>query len=537
MNPETLLPGGPATALAARLDELEHTRSADVESRLLRARAIEAEARVRGDREAEMRARLVTADMLQRTGASDEGASLAMEVNAWAAAEGTPSLLARSHLVLSSVLEDIGDTATGLDHAVRAIDLLPDDAEQRTRGIHLMRLADSLAVNGPAEQSRRRYREAEAIFAALGDVELMRTVLNNLAMLEHESGEVEAALDVIRTLRASGGDDALDAAIADTAARVYLAAGDLDEAEAAIDRGLRLLEERGDVQAATPAELALTRTAALVARGLLDEAEAELDRCRAICEERRLTGMLVETLRVRAELHATAGRFEAAYHAHRAFHAESEALRSRRQEAAARTRQALFETAEAQRSADAFREQARTDPLTELRNRRFVDEEIPRYLQEADARGGRLVVAIVDVDHFKSVNDRFTHPVGDEVLRQVARSLAAVADAAASSSTPSRSSPREERPAGLAARLGGEEFLVVQVVDDPALAYGRLDEMRRALAARRWDGLAPGLRVTVSIGATEARPGDTQLPLLSRADAHLYRAKAAGRDRIVGDDA
>ena len=79
----------------------------------------------------------------------------------------------------------------------------------------------------------------------------------------------------------------------------------------------------------------------------------------------------------------------------------------------------MFETAEAREEAEHFREQARRDPLTGLRNRRYVDEELPALI----AAGGELTVAIVDLDHFKWVNDRLSHDVGDQVLVLVAKLL------------------------------------------------------------------------------------------------------------------
>ena len=396
-------------ALAARLDDLERHRSTDVEERLGLAAALEADAVAAGDTVAVMRARLVTADMLHRVGRSAEAAELAVDVNDWAAAHGPRTLLARSHLVLSSVFESIGDLTSGLDHAVRAIDLLGESAPARERGNYLLRLADALALSGDADrdQARLRYRQAEDVFAALGDDERRLVVLNNLAMLEYEGGDVAAAVEVAGELRLAGAQTALDAATADTVGRVLLAAGRLDDAEAAVREGYRLLAERGSVQAVTPAELALTLAEILLAQGRVDAAQDELDRCLVVCLERDLKAVQVEALRVRAEVLAARGLHEDAFRAHKTFHAEWVALRSSQQEAAARARQALFETAEARRAAQRFWEQARTDPLTEIPNRRFVDEELPRYLGQAALRGHRLVAAIVDADHFKQVNDRF----------------------------------------------------------------------------------------------------------------------------------
>jgi diguanylate cyclase (GGDEF)-like protein len=140
-------------------------------------------------------------------------------------------------------------------------------------------------------------------------------------------------------------------------------------------------------------------------------------------------------------------------------------------------------------------------------------------------RPGALTVAMVDLDHFKRVNDTCSHEVGDDVLRTVGRLLEAAV-------------PAVEPAAGsFAARLGGEEFLLVLVdtADDAAAAL--LEDLRRTVAAHPWAELTGTVPVTTSIGVTStaafARP--TPADLLGLADEHLYRAKDAGRDRVVTD--
>jgi diguanylate cyclase (GGDEF)-like protein len=177
----------------------------------------------------------------------------------------------------------------------------------------------------------------------------------------------------------------------------------------------------------------------------------------------------------------------------------------------------MFETTEARQEAERFREQARRDPLTGLRNRRYVDEQLP-HLIDADAG---LTLAIVDLDHFKRINDMLSHDVGDQVLVLVAKLLETELAAVT--------------PDGFVARMGGEEFLMVLPDVDVPRAAVLLDEIRRTLASFGWDDITSGLPVTVSIGVagltdTEA---STQAGLLSTADRNLYVAKHGGRDRVV----
>ncbi len=511
--------GGAPGVLAARLDELERQRSADVERRLQGARQVEHEARAAGLVVEAKRARLVVADMLLRLGDGAQAAQLAVEVNAWALALGPGSLQSRSHLVLSSVFESIGDTASALDHAVRAFELLDRSASGRDRGTTLLRLADACALVGATEQARSRYGEAEAAYAELDDHDHQLIVLNNLAVLEYESGETEAALRAAQRLSHGCGPDGMHSSYADTIARAHLAVGDLQAAEQMVQLGFELWRAHGDAQAVTPAELALTHVEILLGQGRVDEAAAQLEFCMTVCEERDLRGARVQALDLQASVLAARGDYLGAYQAYRSFHHEFVVVRSHQQEAAARTRQALAETAEARAEARRFWEQARTDPLTELFNRRFVDEELPRRIVEAVRKGERLVAAIVDADHFKRINDTFSHAAGDQVLHWLGKQLAAAAASVH----------------GFAARLGGEEFLLVLTGDSPPDMMARLEALRASVTDQQWPHVDADLRVTVSIGAAVAVAADTQTTLLTRADEHLYRAKQQGRNRVVGD--
>jgi diguanylate cyclase (GGDEF)-like protein len=178
-----------------------------------------------------------------------------------------------------------------------------------------------------------------------------------------------------------------------------------------------------------------------------------------------------------------------------------------------------------ERALNSLRQQATRDPLTGLYNRRHVDEELPRLLHASKNRA--ITVALLDLDHFKRINDTCSHEVGDQVLRMVGELLQAAV-------------PTGDEPAdrgSFAARMGGEEFLLVLAGIDPRAAARRLDALRRAVAEHPWDPLTVGLPVTISVGATHARTGTPANPaeLLSRADALLYRAKRRGRDRVETD--
>jgi diguanylate cyclase (GGDEF)-like protein len=159
---------------------------------------------------------------------------------------------------------------------------------------------------------------------------------------------------------------------------------------------------------------------------------------------------------------------------------------------------------------------ATRDQLTGLFNRRFADETLRRCIEEFDRDRRDFAVALIDLDHFKSINDRHSHEMGDEVLRQVARILAG-----------------ECRDTDMLARYGGEEFLICFPQADAATAAGICEQLRAAVQSADWSALAPDIKVTLSAGIAWMQPGWSPSALLNDADARLYKAKHAGRNRVV----
>jgi len=160
---------------------------------------------------------------------------------------------------------------------------------------------------------------------------------------------------------------------------------------------------------------------------------------------------------------------------------------------------------------------ATRDPLTGAFNRRTLEGELDRAIAWSHRHGSPLGVAALDLDHFKRINDECGHDVGDRVLVEFAALVQAHGRA-------------EDR----LFRVGGEEFLLLLPGVSSDALHAVADALRRALADRLSDGLRP---VTVSIGAAALAAGESRRTWLARADAALYRAKAAGRDRVVLADA
>jgi diguanylate cyclase (GGDEF)-like protein len=156
------------------------------------------------------------------------------------------------------------------------------------------------------------------------------------------------------------------------------------------------------------------------------------------------------------------------------------------------------------------------DPLTGLSNRRFILTQLAGMVSAARRHGRPLAAAIVDIDHFKAINDRFGHHVGDGVLATVTAAL--------------RRRLRAEDQLG---RLGGEEFLVLLPDTDAAAAEAAAEKLRAEVAGAGIRHEGKDLAVTVSVGWA-AWDGDSPEGLLRRADEALYGAKARGRDLTVG---
>jgi diguanylate cyclase (GGDEF)-like protein len=190
---------------------------------------------------------------------------------------------------------------------------------------------------------------------------------------------------------------------------------------------------------------------------------------------------------------------------------------------AERTRELDRANQEKERLIDALGERSRAleresqeDPLTAIANRRAFSRRLAAEIDVARAMGQPLVLAVADLDHFKIVNDRMGHRVGDEVLRRAATLM-----------------QRHCRPVDLVARIGGEEFALILPGIDLTAAAQRCESLRSAVELHSWTAVHPGLRVTLSIGIAQWDGISGADELLHAADTRLYSAKHAGRNRVA----
>jgi diguanylate cyclase (GGDEF)-like protein len=168
--------------------------------------------------------------------------------------------------------------------------------------------------------------------------------------------------------------------------------------------------------------------------------------------------------------------------------------------------------------ADELERQATHDQLTGLFNRRFADRFLDGGIADFIAQGRAFAIALIDLDHFKRINDAHSHQVGDEVLRRVAGLLL-----------------ENCREADMVARYGGEEFLVCFPNTDLDRAVSACEHLREAVEGTDWSDISDGLQVTLCAGVAQMRAGFDRSRLLRQADQQLYAAKRAGRNRVEVD--
>lgn len=166
-----------------------------------------------------------------------------------------------------------------------------------------------------------------------------------------------------------------------------------------------------------------------------------------------------------------------------------------------------------------FEKAAMFDGLTGIHNRRWLDESLERLTKRySRSEGASLSLALIDIDHFKSFNDRFGHDAGDHVLTAVAITLS-----------------QNIRPTDLVARYGGEEFVIIFPDTDLDPCMLAADRVRRAVADQEL--VTPTKQklpnVTISVGVAQYDPAFDWKKLLKIADGALYRAKSSGRNRVI----
>lgn len=420
-------------------------------------------------------------------GFSDDAFDLAAQAVTLAETAGNPAVLAFALNAKGVVLTLCREEQLGVELLRRAVAMASEHGNVAAEAYYLLNLgfvhakmADAARVLDEPDRANAEHDEAIAISAraivkaeASGDFWTMRAALCNSAEFHALQGRHDAALECLDRSSALSGDPGPSLKIHWLYARgdVLLRVGKASEAEAMVREAFALAE----------------------ASGQLDH-------------QLNAAGKLVEILEAR-------GNVREALTMHKRFHALHVRQTGETAGRRARIEEIRAETARLRSRAAVLADQAMSDPLTGIANRRSFDQILNRLA------GTAFCVAIVDLDHFKTINDRYSHIVGDVVLQRVARLMVDQLGAH-----------------GHAARLGGEEFALVLPNASLATASAVCEGLRIAVSTCDWSDLGEGLVVTISIGLSAGTGYEPAGDLMQLADTRLYRAKANGRDCVVDDD-
>jgi len=379
------------------------------------------------------------------------------------------------------------------------------------------------------------------------------TLIGNIHLRMNQAGQAIGYLERSLSLcRGTGNlNDEGDALSALGTARVAM--NRHNEARNALSAALHIFERLGLPREQSVVKRVLADCANQC--GCFDEALAHLNDAAGLAEQANSIRDLGETKRQLAELHEMRGAYDKALGEFRQFHAiclrlnEADSTRRVRELSEALDRRndpghaaalELSHALQALRDADAtnaellsrmkkqaelLEQLAREDALTGLANRRWIDIRLEQEFDRARRFGHCLSIALIDLDDFKQVNDRFSHQTGDAVLSTIGRIL------------------REQmRSVDAAGRFGGEEFLLILVETDRESARSICGRVVRELAEFDWNSVHMGLnQITMSVGIETWNPCDPQPPeslrqMTASADQRMYRAKAEGKNRIVSSD-
>jgi len=473
--------------------------------------------------------------------------SAALERTIEAEQHGAPGDEARVELAAVKARLSLftGSYSEALDHARTAVSLA-DASGDRALRIHARRTTCMVFGTLGVRDLRERIDHLLELTIDAGDAWEEAISRNDLACFLCESGEIAGAereIDRALELAAELGDEGrfARAVVHSTRADIGLAAGRPADALADADRSLALLIEGDEPD---PYVLAATIRASVQARAAL----GRIDEARQLGEDAltRLGDRVPQTrsliLSTLAAALREAGQLQDAYEAlSRAAELErqglqelselqlrleralvevntareqSDALEARNRELALAHAELERRTGQLEELQEQLRDQAERDWLTGVHNRRRLARELERL--SYDHLALPFSIALLDLDHFKSINDCFGHAVGDQVL---VRAAGLLCDALRDTDTVIRS--------------GGEEFLVLMPHTDARAAAACCARIRAKIYAEPWERIAPGLAVTTSIGLASTREHGDLEPLVRLADQRLYEAKHGGRNRIV----
>ena len=503
---------------------------------------------------------------------TDPGRARALAEDALILAEAYPRGRAQGLTTLSFLDMRENRFDTSLERAFAALDLFGN-----TRQAWTPRLLNVIALNfaqlGERSQALAYFLEQLEVAQHLGAEEDLFAAYHDLSLYYAQTGDLERGLTYLEKARAhTANDPNKQAFLAMSFAHLYLDKGQLDRARDQVQEALRLSREHRLLRVegfalAVSAQLAFREQNYAEALRLYD---VILQRHRVCNESPSLTlvsmaevflaqgdveeallhlhealnqlevGVDIHTLchchKLSYDIHKSQGNFSQALYHHEQWHQHREVLFDEENEVKVRALDVAHRVASLQEAstllAQKNKELARQyselealhakvkelsirDALTGLYNRRHLFEQVETLIKLSKRYNRPLSIAMLDIDHFKAVNDTYGHKIGDDVLEQVAGLL--------------NDTLRDADPI---ARYGGEEFAIVMPETPLRKAVLTCERLRETLSHYDWSRVHPDLNVSVSIGVAQDATVEAGEDLFSLADAQLYRAKRSGRNRV-----
>jgi diguanylate cyclase (GGDEF)-like protein len=426
---------------------------------------------------------------------------------------------AKARALHAWLLTELGCPEEAVEEAIRALALAEGGQDQTALCWALNVMGIVFWVCRQPERAIEFCGRAVALARKLGDPVLLGWWLVNLggtqaelAYSAREKGDgptfeygMEAAIretDEARTLCEAAGDPWALRLCLGNLAEYCTETGWFEESKRRLDAYAEVIGgnyHRGEEQ------YLYTLGQTLINLGQVDEAIEQLTRSIEIAEITGNVDTLVHATEYLSEAFERKGDFRQALQFHQRFHANYVKMSAENAQRRARLAEIRYES-------DKLRSLADQDPLTGLFNRRRLEATLAAF----DAAGHPYAIAMIDIDHFKKINDTFSHMIGDQVLREVGDLILSAV-----------------RGEDLAVRYGGEEFALLLKGASTAPGHDVCNRLRETIAGWGWDGVASGLNVTASIGLAASIEAAGPAALLQLADHRLYAAKAGGRNRVV----
>ncbi len=452
----------------------------------------------------------------------------------------------------------LGDYPNAINYYLKSLKLKEETGDKLGEAYSYNDLGRVQARLNDAPKAFAYLFKSLALKEELGNLQGQAYTLNELGETYERIGDMQRALDYYQKaleMRRRVGDKRGEGVTLANIGALYQQQNNLVEAEKFYLQSLEISKEVGHKHGVV---IALTRLGTLfIERNDIAQALQHLSTALAVAEERKLKEWVYKIHEAMAQAYERIRDFEKALFHFKKFHSLKEEVLNREMAQKLRSISIQYDAEKAQREMEIYRlknielvkanqelqklmeslreanaqktalllqvqeqakvleRQAREDGLTRLLNRRYLDIELSQELERARRYERTLSVAMLDIDFFKQVNDRFSHQVGDEVLRELAKIFRS-----------------ESRSNDIIARYGGEEFVIVMPETPLSKAVAACEKIRLSVQNHDWQKMHPDLAITISIGVVEAKGYHDLDAVLHAADEKLYEAKRTGRNKV-----